>query len=354
MLKPMYLAAVIGIAAVLLSPQAVLSVRAPAEIETTSGEIVAAAASGTAGRIAKFTNGTDLGNSILHQNGSNIGIGTTTPLARVDIRARNALSLMGAQPNLTLRDTGAGDARHRIVSANGGLSLQSESFLNGSNPAAFVQVDREGRVGFGTASPLRAIQIGSSNDSAFTLEPSEANAIAGHIRFGDNTGWNLVFGRQRESSAGPLNQGFTGTVMQIRDDAAFRLLAFPLGATGTLPLCARVDGFITNCQASSLRYKADIEPYRGGLDVVDRLEPIAFTRILSGDDDIGLAAEAVEQVDPRLTYYNAEGEVEGVRYELLSAVLINALKEQQQQLQRQQQLIEELQAAVARLETGRL
>jgi hypothetical protein len=83
--------------------------------------------------------------------------------------------------------------------------------------------------------------------------------------------------------------------------------------------------------------------------VVERLRPIAFTRIYNGRRDIGLAAEEVEQVDARLTYPNDEGKVEGVKYDLISAALINAVKEQQAQIERQQQ-IEALLAAVARLE----
>jgi hypothetical protein len=107
---------------------------------------------------------------------------------------------------------------------------------------------------------------------------------------------------------------------------------------------------VTPCVASSLRYKTDIEPYRGGLDVIERLRPIAFIRIHNGANDIGLAAEDVARVDPRLTYPNEKGEVEGVKYELLTTVLINAVKEQQEQIERQGEQIEELQAALAGLE----
>jgi hypothetical protein len=41
-----------------------------------------------------------------------------------------------------------------------------------------------------------------------------------------------------------------------------------------------------------------------------------------------------------------------VNYSQLTSALINAVKEQQEQLERQQQLIEELQSAVVRLEAG--
>ena len=58
--------------------------------------------------------------------------------------------------------------------------------------------------------------------------------------------------------------------------------------------------------------------------------------------DIGLAAEEVAQVEPLLTYRNAKGEIEGVKYNQLSAIFINAFKEQQEQIKQQQTEIESL------------
>jgi hypothetical protein len=236
---------------------------------------------------------------------------------------------------------------------NGGLNLLGEDYLNKSNPSAFVRFDRMGRLGIGTADPQRAIQIGSSPDAMFTIEPSIGTPVAGIIRFGDKSGWKLQIGRSREFSGGPLNKADIGTLFEFRDDGAFGPINWPLGPTGNAgPLCRTGANWITLCPSSSLRYKKDIKPYRGGLDVVDRLQPIAFTRIYNNSSDIGLAAEAVEQVDPRLTYPNETGAVEGIRYELLTTVLINAVKEQQVQIERQRDQIDELKSAVARLDAA--
>jgi hypothetical protein len=179
----------------------------------------------------------------------------------------------------------------------------------------------------------------------FTIEPSDASPRAGFIRFGDNTGWQLRIGRSREFSGGPLNTGLTGALFTFRDDGAVGPTGYPLGATGVEPLCRTLANFITRCEASSLRYKKDIRPYLGGLDIVERLHPISFTRIYNGRSDLGLAAEDVARVEPRFTYPNNEGQVEGIKYELLTAVLINAVKEQQKE-------IEKLKAAVALLEAS--
>jgi hypothetical protein len=316
--------------------------------QTPEPQAVAPAA-GTAGRIAKFTNATTLGNSVMAENAGNIGIGTVNPRSKLDIRAQDALSVRGVRPFLTFRDSNAGNARHVIQSVNGGLNLLADSYLTGANPFAFVRVDGNGRIGIGTANPTRALQIGPSFDAMFTIEPSDASPRAGFIRFGDKTGWQLRIGRSRESSGGPLNTGLTGALFTFRDDGAFGPTGYPLLATGVEPLCRTLANFITRCQASSLRYKTDIADYKGGLDVVDRLRPISFTRKHNGASDIGLGAEDVEAVEPRLIFRNENGETEGVRYELLSAVFINAIKQQQRQIEQQRKLIEELQGTVAQL-----
>jgi len=70
-------------------------------------------------------------------------------------------------------------------------------------------------------------------------------------------------------------------------------------------------------------------------------------------------AEEVEKVESLLTFRNDQGEIEGVKYNQLSAVLVNAIREQQaqihkqqQQIRRQQQQISALQARLAASEAG--
>jgi hypothetical protein len=89
---------------------------------------------------------------------------------------------------------------------------------NGNPSSLALSVDK---VGIGTTDPLRALQIGPSIDAVFTLEPADISPNAGYIRFGDQTGWKLHFGRSRESSAlngTPLNTGTTGVLMTLQDN----------------------------------------------------------------------------------------------------------------------------------------
>jgi hypothetical protein len=107
---------------------------------------------------------------------------------------------------------------------------------------------------------------------------------------------------------------------------------FPVGG-GDQSICRNsATGFIAFC-SSGLRYKSDIETFDKGLNIVNRLRPISFAWKQSGLRDIGFGAEDVAKIDPLFVNYNNKGEVEGVKYDRLSVVFVNAFKEQQTQIE---------------------
>src|SRR6185369_11141620 len=96
-------------------------------------------------------------------------------------------------------------------------------------------------------------------------------------------------------------------------------------------LCRNVNNEISTC-SSSLRYKTNINTFSSGLDIVNRLRPITFDWRLGGMHDLGLGAEDVAAVNELLVIRNAEGQVEGVKYDRIGIVLLNAVKQQQTQI----------------------
>jgi hypothetical protein len=62
--------------------------------------------------------------------------------------------------------------------------------------------------------------------------------------------------------------------------------------------------------------------------------------------DVGFGAEDVAQINPLFVTYNEKGEVEGVKYDRLSAAFVNAFKEQQAQIETQQRQIDQQRAAL--------
>jgi hypothetical protein len=116
---------------------------------------------------------------------------------------------------------------------------------------------------------------------------------------------------------------------------------------GVFPVCRNFDGEIALC-SSSLRYKTNIASFNFGLNLINRLQPITFDWKNGGMHDLGLGAEDVAAIEPLLVTRNAKGEVEGVKYDRIGVVLINAVKEQQAQIQGQQAQVQSLQALILR------
>ena len=121
-----------------------------------------------------------------------------------------------------------------------------------------------------------------------------------------------------------------------------------LGSGGSSSLCRNGSAQISAC-SSSIRYKTNIADWRSGLNLLNRLRPVTFDWKDSQAHDLGLVAEEVAAIEPLLTFRNEKGEVEGVKYDRLSAVFINAFKEQQAQIERQQAEAKQQQDQIAAL-----
>jgi hypothetical protein len=122
-----------------------------------------------------------------------------------------------------------------------------------------------------------------------------------------------------------------------------------LGSGGSTSLCRNGSQQISAC-SSSIRYKSNIADWGGGLSLINRLRPVTFDWKESREHDLGLVAEQVAEAEPLLVTHNQKGEIEGVKYDRLNVVLINAVKEQQAQIKSQADALAALQTRLASLE----
>jgi hypothetical protein len=118
-----------------------------------------------------------------------------------------------------------------------------------------------------------------------------------------------------------------------------------LGAAGATALCRNASNQIATC-SSSARYKTNINTLTSGLELVRKLRPVSFNWKDGGTLDFGLVAEEVNKVEPLLTTTNHKGEVEGVKYDRVGVVLVNAVNEQQAQIESLQNQILEQQTTI--------
>jgi len=94
---------------------------------------------------------------------------------------------------------------------------------------------------------------------------------------------------------------------------------------------------------SSRRWKKNIRTLSGALDKVARLRGVSYDLKDSGKHEIGVIAEEVGQVLPELVSYEADGKyATGVDYSRLTAVLIEAVKQQQRDILRAQGELDKL------------
>lgn len=269
---------------------------------TSWANVVFTPPNGTNDRIVKFTDGAGtLGDSAITEVNGKVGINTTTPGASLHIGGTANQDLFaGMGPDITV-----GPA---FNFGYGGLSFgRGVGFFNVRPDAAAVAPNPSLR--FMTANVERMIVTNAGNVGIGVTNPIAKLDVGGTVK-----------------------------------------LAAPAAGTGVALCRNSTTGLIVNCSASSLRYKGNIFGLRAGLDVVRRLRPVSFVWKENGQRDLGLVAEEVNQVEPLLALHNAAGEIEGVRYNRLSVVLVNAVQEQQQQLQAKEARIAALEARLAELE----
>jgi hypothetical protein len=191
-------------------------------------------------------------------------------------------------------------------------------------------------VGIGTTTPAFRLTV-KTPTSSYGLVHTDGTITVGTF-VGGSTGGGWFGTRSNHSLSFFTNDG--GAAMTLETSGFLRLNNVDAG--GQLQLCLGPTNRISFC-SSSLRYKTAIKDFKSGLNVVNRLRPITFDWKEGGMHDLGFGAEEIAAVEPLLVTRNDKGEVEGVKYDRITAVLVNAVKEQQQQIQIQAQELKDQQ-----------
>jgi len=212
----------------------------------------------------------------------------------------------------------------------------------------------------------------SGNSNTFVgLQAGEGNTTGDqNAFFGNNAGitnttgsLNTYLGFNARGSAGITNataigaNAFVNLSNQIMLGTDSNIVLVPgalsinslriaaLASSGITAVCRNALNDLATC-SSSIRYKTNVANFDSGLSLVNRLRPVTFNWKSDGSRDLGLVAEEVAEVDGLLVIRNEKGETEGVKYDRLGVVLINAVKEQQAQIESLKQQIERLKKLV--------
>jgi hypothetical protein len=219
--------------------------------------------SGTNNTLVKFTSASTVGNSQINDNGTNIGIFTSTPTGSV---ATNLVHIAGSSAVLRVGPQFASDDRDYI-----------ELIANGSNT-----------------------KIVSPNET-FTLQN-----LSGIISL--QTATTYISGALGVGTATPTT---VGLIRATNDVIAF--------------------------YGSDERLKTNIEPITGSLHMLNKINGYYFDwKEMPGihenqGRDIGVIAQEIEKILPEIVTTRDNG-YKAVKYEKLVVLLIQAINEQQEQI----------------------
>jgi len=315
---------------------------------------------GTSGYHAKWTSSSAIGNGILYDNGTNLGISNSNPFAGVTSLTGMAISDRGGIYKLAVNDViyvsnnlyYDGSAWKRIT-ANGGMNIQLESTDGGSFAIYGVATGTAGstatmnermRITSGGSMLMATNSIigvnsadGSDNGYLFICSAGASGAsrgafiqLFGNEYSGDSAVLQLCAGNistayinfRTGDGADRMRVTHNGNILMGTDvNNGERLYV-----SGSI----RATGSIT--ANSDISLKKNLLKIENALEKVEQIN--GYTYELKEDDSKrygGVIAQEIDKVFPEIVNTGSDG-LMGVEYGNISALLIEAIKEQQTQI----------------------
>jgi hypothetical protein len=318
-------------------------------------------------------------------SGGNVGIGTVTPAARLDVRTAasttaptifatsgtgageygmiasgdqyHGLILRGVPAAATTYEVTAGDQMsffeyggifNFYKKDNIGPTLNLFASIS-SNSATYFN---GGNVGIGTATPLSKLHVNGDvraslsnvNQSNFVAYNASTGlftyAATSSIVIGTATNADNVYINDDATDANQpvLFAELVNEYQPVRGNNNFNYNP----ATGTLTAGTYVE-------TSALKFKENVIYLTGSLNSIEKLQGVSYNRIGQTRKEIGLIADEVVKVLPELVKYQ-DGEVYGLSYNRLTAVLVEAVKELSDKVKQQEIFIQDLADRLKKLE----
>jgi endosialidase-like protein len=217
----------------------------------------------------------------------------------------------GALQNNSHGDANTASGVHALYSTTGGMYNTASGFeaLFNNTEASVTPLPAPTR----STAPPRAPTTSRSG-----MEPGGALTSGSNNIYLGNSG-----GSATESDTMRLGGGQTRTFIAGIAGVSVSGSAVLINSTGQMGI-----------QASSSRYKYDIQPMGTHSRGLHQLRPVIFRYKddAQGERQYGLIAEEVAQVYPELVTRGASGEVEAVRYHEIIPMLLNEVQHQQRQV----------------------
>ncbi len=299
-------------------------------------------------------------NSLKVSSGGDIGVGTATPVLDIHVNRTDTPAMRLEQNNtggFTAQtwDVAGNEANFFVRDVTGGSRLPFR--IRPGAPTSSLDISADGDTGINTASPnLKLEVLGSAG-----LPVNSGTVPTGITRFSQSGGAGVIdFGFGGASGAGWVQATSSANLA-----TNFQFLINPNGGNVGIGTSAPTDTLSVNGTASKpgggtwavfsdQRLKNIKGNFTSGLSAVMKLQPLRYEYkpdnalgIKSPGEHIGFGAQAVQQVIPEAVTTNANGFLM-VNNDPIIWTMLNAIKEQQQEIVELKKQIRQLRATQRR------
>jgi hypothetical protein len=283
------------------------------------------------------------------------GIGTTTPVNKFQVETNVADPLTSGNniQNGHLRLTGIGvthmlDVGLMSSTSNFGTWIQARKKDNFGVNYNLLLNPNGGAIGVGTNSPTTTLTVGNVGGTVpgeLTLNPTATSIEGGQLTIkksltGSTVDWTID--QYGSTAANARMRIFSGTT----ETNGINILENGFVGLGSINPTTRlyVNGDITAnsiAGTSDLRFKTNIRPIENALEKIKSLRGVYFNwnekafpeKEFGPQDELGFIAQEVEKIVPEIVIKDkTKDEYRSVKYDKLVALLVEAIKEQQKQI----------------------
>ncbi len=270
----------------------------------------------------------------------NVGIGTTAPNTKLEVAGQ--IRITSPWRGIQLVDSGPGGHRYDfIVGAIGGTAGRFGIYDDTAGAYRFT-IDANGNIGIGTTGPAYKLDVVGALRLQPSSQPTGANGVIYYdssrnkFRCYQNNAWVDCIASGGLGGSGTTNYvaKFTGSTTlgnsQIFDNGT------SVGIGKTNPSSSYKLDVNGSVRATAFYYTSDIalkeniRPLENSLAKILQLQGVSFNWKESGEPFIGLIAQEVEKIFPEVV--SGEEGQKTIDYGKLVPVLIEAIKEQQREI----------------------